>query len=58
MKISLVGYRLHDKKLKDQRTVVAYTGKDEQKFRADIRSGEATGIPHPGKLTPLYSRSK
>lgn len=57
MKLALTGYRLHDKKLKDQRTVVAHNGGDERKTIGAIRDGSATGTPFKGKLTPQYARS-
>lgn len=58
MRLALTGYRLHDKARKDQRTIVAYSGNSEIKFREAIRDGSVTGTPYKGKLTPQYARTK
>lgn len=58
MKLTLTGYRLRDKKRKDQRTIVAIPSlTSEVKFREQLRDGTATGTPVKGKLTPLYART-
>jgi len=52
--ITLTGYRLHDKKRKEQRTLVGKPhSASEEKFREGLREE----LKYKGKLTPQYARS-